>query len=301
METILVFGATGDQGHSLMRRLVAGGYRVRAATRDPTLFPAADFPGVTPVAADFDDQDSLDHAAMGADGIVMHLPFTFDRAYAVHMGRSIGAAARKARLKRIVFHTSCVVMDADLGLAGHDARRDIERELRASGVPCVFIRSSVFMDNIVRVWAKPSVVNHGIFAYACKPDLKIAWVCQDDIAAYMIAAYELADPAPHYLVGGPEHLVGDEVAQRLSTAIGKPVSFRSLHPDEFAGAMSKLVTGSSHFEPGSLYDRMAEFYRWYNAQPESPLAVDLKPVLAVLPVRPTPMLVWAKAQDWTTG
>ena len=313
MQTILVFGATGDQGHSLVRQLVAGGYKVRAATRDPAQFPAhfpaadfravdfraVDFRAVQAVAADFADQASLDAAALGADGIVMHLPFTFDRDYAVSMGRGIALAAKRAKLKRIVFHTSCVVMDEDLGLAGHDARRDIERELLASGVSCVFIRSSVFMDNIVRVWAKPSIVNHGIFAYACKPDLRVSWVCQDDIAAYMIAAYELDKPAPHYLVGGPETLVGAEVAERLSTATGRTVTFRSLHPDEFAGAMSKLVTGDAHFEPGSLYDRIAEFYRWYNAQPVSPLAVDLRPVLSVLAVRPTPMLVWAQQQDWT--
>ncbi len=298
MQTILVFGAAGDQGHSLMRQLLARGYHVRAATRDPAGFPA-EFDAVAAVAADFADQPSLDRAAEGADGIIMHLPFTFDRGYAVTMGRGIAAAARRARVSRIVFHTSCVVMDEDLGLAGHDARRDIERELLASGVRCVFIRSAVFMDNIVRVWAKPAIVNHGIFAYPCKPDLRIAWISQEDIAAYMIAAYELADPAPHYLVGGPEILVGDEVAARLSTAIGRTVTFRSLHPDEFAGAMSKLVTGSAHFEPGSMYDRIAEFYRWYNAQPVSPLAVDLRPALAVLAVRPTPLLVWALAQDWT--
>lgn len=299
MDKILVFGATGDQGHSLVTRLLAGGYRVRAATRDPAHFPAATYPGAEAVAADFADPESLVQAASGMDGIIMHLPFTFDRAYAVTMGRGIAEAARAAKLKRIVFHTSCVVMDEDLGLAGHDARRDIERELLASGVQCVFIRSSVFMDNIVRVWAKPSVVNHGIFAYSCKPDLAIAWVAQDDIAAYMIAAYAHPTPKPHYLVGGPEILVGDQVAQRLSSAIGRPVRFQSLHPDEFAGAMSKLVTGSSTFEPGSIYDRMAEFYRWYNAQPTSPLAVDLRPVLEDLAVRPTPMLVWAKEQDWT--
>jgi uncharacterized protein YbjT (DUF2867 family) len=299
MQTILVFGATGDQGHSLMNRLLAGGYRVRAATRDAAAFPVARYPGVEAVSADFADQDSLDHAAKGADGIIMHLPFTFDRAYAVTMGRGIAAAAKKARVGRIVFHTSCVVMDEDLGLAAHDGRRDIERELESTGISCVFIRSAVFMDNIVRVWAKPSVVKHGIFAYACKPDLRISWISQDDIAAYMIAAYELAKPARQYLVGGPETLVGDEVAVRLSHALGRKITFRSLLPDEFAGAMSQLVTGSPDFEPGSMYDRIAEFYRWYNAQPVSPLAVDLRPVLVDLAVRPTPMLVWAKEQDWT--
>jgi NAD(P)H dehydrogenase (quinone) len=300
METVLIFGATGDQGHSLMRQLVAAGYAVRAATRDPAAFDRTAFPGVEPVAADFIDQASLDAAAAGCAGILMHLPFTFDRAFARIMGGNIARAAKRAAVGKIVFHTSCVVMDADLGLAGHDARRDIEAELASSGVPYVFVRSAVFMDNLARVWAKPAIVQHGVFAYPCKPDLKIAWVDQEDIAAYMIAAFQHPRLTAHrFTVGGPEALTGNEVAIRLSEAIGRQVTFRSLDPDEFAGAMSKLVTGDAKFEKGSLYDRMADFYRWYNAQSTSPLAIDLRPVLEVLPVRPTPLLVWAKAQDWT--
>lgn len=300
METVLIFGATGDQGHSLMRQLVAAGYRVRAATRDPAQFPRDRFPGVEPVSADFADQPSLDAATAGCSGIVMHLPFTFDRNYARLMGRNIGLAAKRAGAGKIVFHTSCVVMDEDLGIAGHDGRRDIEAELAASGVPYVFIRSAVFMDNMARVWVKPAIVNHGVFAYPAKPDLAVAWTDQEDIAAYMIAAFRHPRlVADRFTVGGPEILTGSQVADRLTEALGRPVQFQSLDPDDFARAMSKLVTGVAAFEKGSLYDRMAEFYRWYNAQPVSPLAIDLRPALAVLPVRPTPLLVWAKRQDWT--
>lgn len=300
METVLIFGATGDQGHSLMRQLVAAGYRVRAATRDPAAFPRSAFPGVEPVAADFDDQSSLDAAAAGCAGIVMHLPFTFDRDYARLMGRNIGLAARRAGVGKMVFHTSCVIMDEDLGIAGHDGRRDIEAELAGSGVPFVFIRSAVFMDNMVRAWVKPAIVRHGVFAYPAKPGLAVSWTDQEDIAAYMIAAFRHPRlVADRFTVGGPEALTGRQAAERLTEALGRPVRFQSLDPDEFAGAMSKLVTGSATFEKGSLYDRMAEFYRWYNAQEVSPLAIDLRPALAVLGVRPTPLLVWAQAQDWT--
>lgn len=300
METILIFGATGDQGHSLMRQLVAAGFAVRAATRDPATFDRVAFPGVDPVAADFADQASLDAAAAGCSGIVMHLPFTFDRDYARLMGRNIGLAGKRSGVRKIVFHTSCIVRDEDLDLLGHDARRDIEAEIEQTGVPFVFVRSAVFMDNIVRVWAKPAIIQHGIFAYPAKPDLAIAWIDQEDIAAYMIAAFNHPALTAHRItVGGPEILTGDEVAARLSEAMGRAISFRSLAPDEFAAAMSRLVTGSESFEPGSIYDRMADFYRWYNAQPTSPLAIDLRPVLALLPVRPTPLLVWAKRQDWT--
>ncbi len=300
MAKTLVFGATGDQGLPLLRALIAHGHTVRAATRDPVRFPAGAFPGVEPVAADLIDHASLTSAATGCDAIVMHLPFTFDRGVARVMGSAIRAAADAAGIARIVFHTSCVVMDQDLGVDGHDARRDIEAELSRATARCVFIRSAVFMDNMVRVWAKPSIVNHSVFAYPCRPDLGIAWIDQEDIAAYMVAALEAADPPRTVLVGGPEVLTGDQVAARLTLAIGRPITFRSLHPDAFASAMSLLVTGSPAFEPGSMYDRMARFYRWYNAQAVSPLAVDLRPALAVLPVRPTPLLVWAKRQDWST-
>lgn len=299
-QTVLVLGATGDQGVPLLHCLIESGYNVRAATRDPATFPADQFAGVQPVAADIADVASLTAAAQGCDGIIMHLPFTFDRSHGQMMGRNIASAAKAAGVRKLVFHTSCVVMDEDLGLAAHDARRDIEAELVASGCEHVFIRSAVFMDNMLRVWAKPAIVRHGVFAYPCKPDLGISWTSLKDIAAYMVAAFaHPALTAHRFTVGGPEVLTGDQVAARLSEAIGRPIIFRSLLPDEFAASMSELVTGSRDFEPGSMYDRMAEFYRWYNSQPQSPIAIDLRPVLAVLPVRPTPLLVWAREQDWT--
>lgn len=300
METVLIFGATGDQGWPLMRQLQAAGYKVRAATRDPAAFDWSPYPGVEPVAADISDQASLNAAAKGASGTVMHLPFTFDRSFARHMGSAIAEAARQAGHSKIVFHTSCVVADHDLGIDGHDGRRDIEAAIEASGVPFVFVRSAVFMDNMVRDWARPSITKHGLFAYPAAPTLKVSWISHEDVAAYMIAAY--ADEtltAERFYVGGPEALTGDEVAERLSKALGRTIRFHSLHPDEFARGISKLVTGKDDFEPGSIYDRMAEFYRWYNAQPVSPLDVDLRPVLKVLPVRPTPLLVWAGQQNWS--
>ncbi len=299
IDTILVFGATGDQGHPLVRQLLAKGYRVRAATRDPAAFPLADFPGVEPVAADLSDPASLTTAARGTQAMVMHLPFTFDRAYAREIGHNLRLAADAAEVERIVFHTSCVVLDEDIGVDGHDARRDIEAELAQAKARHVFIRSAVFMDNMLRVWAKPSIVKHGIFAYPCKPELGISWIDQEDIAAAMIAAFEHRDPPETFLIGGPEILTGDQVAARLSEASGRDIRFQSLAPDEFAARISELVTGSRDYEPGSITDRMADFYRWYNAQPTSPLAVDMRPVFAELPYRPTPLLVWAKRQDWT--
>jgi uncharacterized protein YbjT (DUF2867 family) len=88
MTKVLVFGATGDQGHPLLRRLLAHGHEVVAASRQGDGFNWSVFPGVTPAPADFNDVASLTKAATGCEAIVMHLPFTFDRSFAQTMGAS---------------------------------------------------------------------------------------------------------------------------------------------------------------------------------------------------------------------
>jgi uncharacterized protein YbjT (DUF2867 family) len=59
-------------------------------------------------------------------------------------------------------------------------------------------------------------------------------------------------PSARYAIGGPEALVGDEVAERLSKVMGSTITFNSLTPDEFASGMSLLVTGSRNC--GAAFD-----------------------------------------------
>ncbi len=299
MKTVLVYGATGDQGIPLLRALLGAGLKVRAATRDPEHFPKADFPTVDVVGASFEDKASLVAAGRGVDAIAMNLPFSFDRSYCQMMGENITAAAVEAGVRKIVFNTSCVIAPKDNGLQAHDGRRDIEAAMAASGLEWASLRSVVFMENMIRPWVKPSIVKHSIYPYPAKDDLKISFVCLDDVAAYMAAAVlEDRVNAHAFSIGGPETLTGHEAAARLSVALGREIKFHSLHPDEFARSMAKLVDGVDEAPVGGMWDRVAAFYRWYNAEPQSPLAVDLSPALALLPVRPTPLLVWAKQIDW---
>lgn len=298
---VIVLGATGDQGLPLLDRLRAAGHAVTAAARRPDAFRDTRFADLPVVKAELDDEDGMTRAFEGMDALAMHLPFEFDRAKASAFGARIASAAKRAGVGKIVFHTSCFVADHDLGLSAHDGRRDIEAHIEASGVPFVFVRSVVFMDNMIRIWSKPAIVEKGVFAYPAADTLKISWVCLDDIAAYMVSAVgNDALKADRVLAGGPEALTGAEVAERLTIAAGKPIRFESMTPDAYASKMSLLVSGSPDVAPHSIYDRMAQFYRWYNAQPVSPLIVDLAPTLAKLPIKPTSLLEWAKTKDWTS-
>ena len=299
MQRVLVLGATGDQGHPLLGRLIAAGMVPVAALRNRKALANTKFAAVETVEASLYDPQSMIAAAKGMDSIAAHLPFVFDRELARQLGAGIAAAARANGIRKIVFNTSCHVEDSDIGNPAHDGRRDIEAAIIGSGSDYVILEPKVFMDNMIRSWNKPSIVRQSIFAYPAKPDLKISWICLDDIAAYMVEALARDDlPSGRYRIGGPEALTGGEVAARLSKVAGRTIIFKSLSPDEFASSMSMLVTGSPDVVPLSIYDGMASFYRWYNAQPASPLIADVAEMARIFKHRPTSIETWAARQDW---
>ena len=302
IEKVCVLGAPADQGLPLVAALLENGFTVTAGVRRADAMAGTPFPDLPTVAADITDAASMTQAFAGQDAAAFHLPFEFDRPRAASFGRAIAEGARRAGLQKIVFNTACFVADHDLDLSAHDGRRDIEAALEATGIPCVFIEPKVFMDNAYRIWTRPLIVREGVFAYPAKPDLKINWVCIDDVARAMVASL-LTDAADgrHVPLGGPEALVGDEVAERLSEGLGRPVRFQSLDPNEFASRMSMLVTGSAEIAPHSIYHGMAAFYSWYNAQPTSPLTVDPAVAADLLGVVPTPYVDWVRGRDWTAG
>ncbi len=299
MKRVMVLGATGDQGHPLLTRMRQAGLTPVAALRNRQALAGTEFADVETVAADLFDTQSMIAAAQGMDGIAVHLPFVFDREIARQMGENIAAAGKANGVSKIVFHTSCHVEDHDIDNPAHDGRRAIEAAIAASGCDYVFLESRVFMDNMIRSWNKPSIVLQGIFAYPANPGLRISWICLDDVAAFMIEALQRDDlPSGRYKIGGPEALLGDEVAAILSKVAGKPIRFQSMTPDEFASAMSLLITGSAEVQPLSIYDGMASFYRFYNTQPVSPLIVDPAEMAQHFRHRPVSLEEWARRQDW---
>ena len=62
--------------------------------------------------------------------------------------------------------------------------------------------------------------------------------------------------------------------------------------------MSKRVTGSEEYEKPSIYGGMAAFYRWYNEQNPSPLAIEMSDLYNRFLITPTFFEDWIKKHDW---
>lgn len=301
IEKVVVLGASADQGVPLVAALKKAGMTPTAAARRMEAMVTTPFPNTPTVFADITDQASLETAFAGQDALAMHLPFEHNREKAASFGRNIAVAAKAAGLKKIVFNTSCYIANHELGVSAHDGRRDIQQAIRDSGVNHVFIEPVVFMNNMIAPWCKPSIVNHGMFAYPASETLKISFISLDDVGAVMTAALQTdAVDGQSVQIGGPEALTGYDIAKTLSKVSGRDIKFNSLSPTEFAENISELVTGSRVIPKGSVYNGMALFYSFYNEQPVSPLAVDPESFLKKLPVNLTSFEDWAAQQNWTT-
>ena len=69
--TILVTGATGQQGGAVLRHLMPHGWRLRAMVRDPSKPAAQELAamGVEVVEGDYTDPASLERAMAGCHGV----------------------------------------------------------------------------------------------------------------------------------------------------------------------------------------------------------------------------------------
>ncbi|MCD7109400.1 NmrA/HSCARG family protein [Rhizobium sp. DKSPLA3] len=247
---ILVTGATGKQGGSVVRALLQARYPVRAMTRDPhsAAAQALTAQGVEVVKGDFNDPASLDAALAGADGVFSMQMGSHpgDPDTEVVTGKALVEAAHRAGV-RVVVHTSVARAGDQHNFVGWDEGRweplywdnkaAVIDMVKDAGFPYrVILKPSMIMENLVppmveNMW--PSLREHGRFETAVEADAGIDWISAKDIGAFAAAAF--ADPERFH--GHEIDLAADtftlpEVAAKISEATGKPVSAITLSKEE---------------------------------------------------------------------
>jgi uncharacterized protein YbjT (DUF2867 family) len=148
---VLVTGATGKQGGTVARELLARGHSVRALTRRPDS-PAATMLtelGIQIIPGDFEDQASLERAARGADAVfAMTTPFETGARAEVAEGANLARAAAAAGVRHFVY-SSVAGADRATGIPHFDSKYEVETEILRLGVPFTIIAPVFFMENFL--------------------------------------------------------------------------------------------------------------------------------------------------------
>jgi uncharacterized protein YbjT (DUF2867 family) len=224
---ILVTGATGNVGRSLVQQLVDAGHEVRALTRDPGSAAARRLPTrVEVVRGDFSLPESLVPALRGVER--MHL-VAIDGYGPLTTGPEIVALAEEAGVRRLSH------------LGHHDPSRDdddpleadfrtVERAIERSGLEWTHIFPGEFMANTLD-WAE-SIRTESVVR-APFGDWRSAMVHEADIAAVAMAALlDHGHAGRTYWPTGPEPVRRADAVRMIGEAIGREVRFVELTPDE---------------------------------------------------------------------
>jgi len=228
--SVLVTGATGQQGGAVVRALIARGHRVKAISRRPESDGAKRLAaaGVEVVAGNLDDGASVVKAAEGVDTIfLMGNSYEAGADAETRQGIAAADAAKAAGIGHLIYSS---VADADkkTGIPHFDSKYLVEKHIAGLGIPYTISAPVAFMENTVAPWAIDGL-RQGVYAAALPPARVLQQVTIDDIGAFVATLAERREQVfgKRFDIAGDE-LSGAQQAKILSEVLGRPITYREL-------------------------------------------------------------------------
>ncbi len=253
---ITVFGATGAQGGSLARALLAdpaSGFAVRAVTRKPDSDAgrALAKAGAEVVAADLDDAASVQRAMNGAWGAFCVTNFWehFSPDKELAQAGAMADAAAKAGVQHLIWSTledtrtffaadgkRMPVLMGKYNVPHFDAK-GAANALFTSKVPTTLLYTSFYWDNLIHFGMGPKKGPDGVLAFTLPmADKRLSGIAAEDIGKCACGIFREGAVHVGNAVGiAGEHLTGAQMAAELTTALGQPVRYNAVTPEQYRG------------------------------------------------------------------
>ena len=292
---IAVVGATGEQGGSLVRAITSdpnGEFAARALTRNPDSDAAKALAaqGAEVVAADIDDEASIERAFDGAYGAYCvtffweHMTPDIEQAQAASMAQ----AAKAKGLKHVIWSTledsrEHIPLSDDRmptlnkwKVPHYDAKAEVNHVFTDAGVPTTFLHTSFNWENFIRFGMGPARGEDGKLRLTIPMgNAKLAGMASEDVGR---SAYGIFKAGDKYIgttvsVAG-EHLTGAELAAALTKGLGEDVEYNEVSANDF-----RAFGFPAADEVGNMYQYMRDFEKEYTGPRDVEAARALNPQL----------------------
>jgi uncharacterized protein YbjT (DUF2867 family) len=271
-KTILVFGATGQQGGAVAAALHAKGWQVRALLRDTDSARAKTLAdsGVTLFSGDMADRGSIERAMAGAYGVFSVQPSSGQSIETggvtdeqeVRYGNAIADIAAAGGVKHLVYSSVNAAGPAKTGMGHFDSKSRIEAHIAGLDILSTIIRPSAFMEILML----PGMgLDQGRFSFAMRPDQPMQFIAVEDIGRIVAAIFA----APKKFAGqtieiAGDAVTGDELASRFSRPAGRTIRYARfpddfLEANPFLGGLVKLVDDGRLAGKADLASLRADF------------------------------------------
>ncbi len=241
-QTILVTGATGNQGGAVARHLLQrGNFTVRAFVRDQNK-PAAQAlkqAGAELVEGDFSDRASLDRALQGADGVFSVQTFQDGMGTEIREGKAVADAAKAAGIQHFVY-SSVGSAERKTGIPHFDSKFQVEEYIRASGLPYTILRPVFFFYNYNMM--RPMVEN-GTLPQPLSPETKLQQLSEEDYGEMVAEVFERpADFLHREQEVASVDMTMTQIAAAFSRVLGKNVEYQQIPFEAFEQQAGEEIT-----------------------------------------------------------
>ncbi|MCH7481376.1 MAG: SDR family oxidoreductase [Chloroflexi bacterium] len=229
---ILVTGATGNVASILIPTLLQSGQQVRGLVHEEAKASGLRDQGAEVVVADLEKPETLDAAVAGVERI--YLVIDNGPNGAQHGINLIDAVKRSGGRPHVVRQG----MFGDSRSRLNDQHEQVAAALAESGLPVTTLRPTFFMQNTLA--GAQSVASAGQLYWAMN-DAKLAMIDIRDIAE-CAAAVLTSDGhvGEAYILTGPQAVSFHDVANALSGALNKPVTYINVPNEALVQSMTEM-------------------------------------------------------------
>jgi uncharacterized protein YbjT (DUF2867 family) len=236
-----------------VKRLATGHLQVRAMVRNRERASAIVLPQVEVVEADFDRPATLLSALAGVERAFLLTPSS-ERAQSQQI--AFIDAARQSGVTHIV-KLSQFAADAHSPVRFLRYHAAVEAALQASGIAYTLLRPNLYMQGLLNF--RSTIATQDAF-YAAASDAKVSAVDVRDIAEVAVAALtESGHEGKIYNLTGPQALTHVEMAECLSEALGRRVTFVDIPSEAMREAL--LGVGLPVWQADGLIEDYAHYRR----------------------------------------
>jgi NAD(P)H dehydrogenase (quinone) len=259
---LLILGAAGQVGTPLIQRLSRIGVPARAVVRTDASAERISLPGIEPVVVDFTSPDTLAEHMRDVSRLFLLTPGAPDQ---TEVQNNLVDLARRCDVKSVVkLSVYSAGEDAACALSRWHWRND--EYLKASGLDWTILYPHTFMQSIALQFAD-SIRKFDHMAAAVGPSKTISMVDMRDVAD-VAAAVLTSDghSGREYLITGPEALTYADCARKLSSALGRTISYSQITANQ-----ARKTFGSAGL-PAWLSDALVDLFAMYDTGQLNPIS-----------------------------
>ncbi|KAL1742356.1 hypothetical protein HDZ31DRAFT_84195 [Schizophyllum fasciatum] len=275
-QIIIVFGATGKQGGSVVNSILADAdasakFSVRAVTRDVNKQSAKALAaqGAEVVAADLDNKESLRKVIQGAHGVfgVTNFWESMSADKEIAQGKNIADVCKEGNVQHLVWssllNVDKITNGALSGVRHFNSKAAVEEYIRALGIPATFLLPGFYMANIPLISLRPSTNDASgkwTLAMAMPADARIPiFAAEHDTGKFVKAIFLKRDAALGKRVyAAAEYITPRQMLatfQRVYPETGKDAVLHRLSDEAYMGMLEQMGL------PGHMQEEMLQTMR----------------------------------------